>query len=159
MSARPRLFYDQLGSRDLRLELAGEYKPYNIIAGSLLVGLAKNAAWPHGLYIKGGLVLADTLTLTVQRVGSQYREKFNYNIFDLFDRNLPDGSASAGLAFKKDLPADWFIAALADYTGPAGTTTTSLSVGRKLGESADWSVINQTYEGSHSLGLKADFRL
>jgi S-layer homology domain len=159
LSARPRVFYDQTGGRDLRLELAGEYRPYNIIGGSLLVGLARDADWPHGLYIKGELSLADTLTLTVQRLGNQYRQRFNYNIFDIFDRNIVDGSASAGLEFKKNISADWYAKAAADQTTPLNITTTSWVLGRNLGASADWELIDQTYGGSYSLGLKADFRL
>jgi hypothetical protein len=159
VSARPRLFYDQSGGRDIRLELAGEYKPYGFLDGSLLVGLAKNADWPHGLYIKGDLSLAEVLTLTVQRLGSQYRQRFNYNIFDIFDRNIADGSTSAGLKFKKDLAADWFVSAAADHTDPLNITTTSLSLGRNLGASAACELAYQTYDAARSLGLKASIQL
>jgi hypothetical protein len=159
LTARPRLFYDQSGERDIRLELDGEYKPYNIIGLKLLAGLAKNTAWPHGLYIKGTVALADTLTMTVQRIGGQYRQRLNYNIFDVFDRNIADGSTSAGLGFKQNLTADWFVKAAADYTTPLNITTTSWSLGRDLGTSASWELVCQTYDAARSLGLKASLQL
>lgn len=159
LSARPRLFYDQTGGRDLRLELTGEFKPNNIIDGNFLVGLAKNAAWPHGLYIKGGLSLADTLTLTVQRLGSQYRQRFNYNIFDIFDRNIADGGASAGLEFKKSLTADWYVKAAADYTTPLNLTTASCSLGQRLNPAAAWELVCETYDTAYSLGVKGEIKL
>ncbi|MDD5593532.1 MAG: hypothetical protein PHG97_02165, partial [Candidatus Margulisbacteria bacterium] len=122
-------------------------------------GLAKNTDWPHGLYVKGSLAPADWLNLTVQRVGTQYRRQFNYNIFDVFDRDLADGSTSAGLEFNKDINSDWFVKATGDYTRPADITTTSFHLGRNFGTSASWELVYQTYDAARSLGLRSSFSL
>jgi hypothetical protein len=159
LAVSPRFFYDRSGGRDLRLELSAAHQWSTNLNLNLLVGLAKSENWPHGLYLAGGLALADCLKLTVQRVGSQYRETYHYNIFDVFDRDLPDGSTNVGLELKKDLTADLFAAAAYDYTGPAGTTIAGLTLGRKINESADWSLLYQAGADSRSLGLKFDFRL
>lgn len=159
LTARPRCFYDQSGSRDVRLELGGEYKPSDLFACGLLVGLARSADWPHGLYVRGNISLTKALVLTVQRIGSQYRERFAYNIFDIFDRNIADGSTSAGWEFKQNITADWFVKAAGDYTEPLDITTTSWSLGRNLGASAAWELFYQTYDAASSFGLKASVQL
>jgi len=159
LSARPRLFYDQTGARDLRLELGGEYRPSDFLSGSLLVGLAKSADWPHGLFAKGSVALFDLVTLTAQRVGSQYRQRVGYGIFDLFDRNLVDGSTSLGLSYQQNFTGGWFASAAADQTTPSAVTTTSWRVGRKLGEAADWALVCQTLDAAYSVGWQADFQL
>ncbi|MBN3032609.1 MAG: S-layer homology domain-containing protein [Candidatus Saganbacteria bacterium] len=157
LTVNPRFFYDQNGGRDLRLELSGAYHA-SPASFSLLAGLAKASDWPHGLYLRGSLTLAACLELTVQRLGSQYREKFSYHVFDIFDRDLADGSTSFGLKFEKTLAGDWFVSSAADYTRPLEVTTTSWSLGRRLGEMV-WELNYQTDNTAYSLGFKAELRL
>jgi hypothetical protein len=159
LTARPRCFYDQSGSRDIRLELGGAFKPSPLFNCGLLVGLARTAAWPHGLYVRGDVALAETLTLTVQRLGSQYRERAGYNIFDIFDRNIADGSTSTGLTLRQPLGLDWFVLAQGDYSTPLNLATTSFHLGRNFGAGAVGELIYQTYDTARSLGLQASLQL
>ena len=151
LSLNPRLFYNTAGERDIRFEIKAELDPL-----TLLVGMAKNSQYPHGLYGRGEVAVTDEFRLVVQKVGSEYREKFTYNIFDIFDRNLPDGSASLGLQFSRKM-GSWFISIKADRTDPGGVISSESRLGININNKAKMGLVYQAYQAARSLGLETTF--
>jgi len=145
----PRLFYNSGGERDARVDLLGEFLPFR-----LMLGIAKTSNYPHGLYAKGEIGLGEDLKIYAQKVGSEYRQKFSYSIFDAFDRDLADGSTNYGLELKRDFEANWFARVKADYTNPGEVITTEFHLGRSFAE-----LVYQTYGSSQALGMEANFKL
>jgi len=151
LSLNPRWFQANEGGRDICLELSAENK-----FGQLLVGAAKTAGLPHGLYAKGMLTLGDSFRLVAQKVGSQYRQHFSYNIFDLFDRNIADGSASLGGQFNVGLPFGWFGKLTGDYTVPGEVVTGEFRLGRQVSAAQTFELVYQSYRTttySQALGV------
>ncbi|MBI5078996.1 hypothetical protein HZB08_03145 [Candidatus Saganbacteria bacterium] len=96
------------------------------------MGVAKDRESSHGLYFRGELSVAGQLKIVAQKIGAQYRERFNYNILDLFGRNLPDGSTNFGLSLEKAVNKAWLINVKGDYTTPGPLFTAELIVGNKI---------------------------
>lgn len=148
-SVNPRLFFDNSGGHDARLEFGAGFRSLH-----LLTGIAKTTDYPHNLYLRGELALGDSLKLVAQKVGSQYRDKFAYNIFDLFDRDLADGLTSVGLELNGEYEG-WSAKAKGDWTEPGGTLSTELHLGRSLNSATLVGITGQTYNASTALGLEA----
>lgn len=160
----PRYFYNTAGQRDLRLDLGVE------IGSSLgiLVGMAKTADFPRGLYVKGEAKLGN-LSITAQRIGSQFRETFSYSIFDLFDRPLPDGMADVALKFSQSLRGSLFLNIKTDLTlsgdykygesYPGTSLTTEIGFGCNATKNTSFQLIYVNYQvpsakSSDALGIK-----
>lgn len=161
ITLNPRLFSDTGGGRDNRLDLIGEFSPAKSFRSTVLLGIAKSSEYPHGLYLRGEITIADWLKILAQKVGTQYREKFSYNLFDLFDRNVADGSSNYGLELAMDFTRDWFARFKGDYTNPGEIVTTEIHLGRNVTATSDIELIYQTYRAqdfSQVLGLTAAFR-
>jgi hypothetical protein len=141
--------------RDIYLEMSAESK-----FGQLLVGAAKTTDLPHGLFAKGTLILSDNFRLVAQKVGSQYRQQFSYGIFDLFDRNLPDGSASLGGQFNADLTGGFYGKMTGDYTLPGEVVTGEFRLGRRLSAAQTCELVYQGYRAatySQALGIALSY--
>lgn len=154
----PRLFSANDGRQDNRLDLSLAAEPWPGLTGDVLLGVAKMADYPHGLYLRGELSYGDLVRLVAQRLGSQYRETFSYSIFDVFDRNLSDGATSIGIIVSAG--NDWFFRAKGDLTAPGDALTTEWRIGRKLTPQYSLQLSYQTYKSasvtlSQALGLEA----
>lgn len=155
LAASPRFFLGG-GDRDLRLDLAAAFQPFNFLAG-----FSKTSAWPHGLYLRGEVGFGNTLKLLAQKVGSQFREKFSYNLFDLFDRNVADGAAAYGLELESPpLGGAWLARLRGAWNDPGG----ALALETRLGfRPADGSLLELIYQLSRAgttdqaVGLAANF--
>ena len=150
-SLNPRWFQANEGGRDICLELSAENK-----FGQLLVGAAKTTDLPHGLYAKGMLAFGDSFRLVAQKVGSQYRQQFSYNIFDLFDRNISDGTTSVGGQFNIVLPFDLYSKLTGDYTLPGEVVTGEFRLGCKVSAAQTFELVYQGYRAatySQALGV------
>ena len=157
----PRVFFNSDSERDIRLELSGEWRPNESIASYLLLGIADTSDLPHGLYVKGGIDLGRNLKLIWQKVGSQYRPKFSYSIFDLFDRNLPDGSTNAGIELNQALGKNWRVSIKGDHIVPGPVTTAELRIGYNFNNNAALNLIYQAYKKTDSAwaaGLESSIR-
>ncbi|MFH1387022.1 MAG: S-layer homology domain-containing protein [bacterium] len=151
LTLNPRIFTNNSGDRDIRLDLAAEY---NELA-SLTLGIAKTTAYPSGLYVRGDVALGDSVHLLVQKVGSQYREDFTYPLFDIFDRDVPDGSTSIGLEAKENFMDSWYIRAKGDVTNPGNVLTTEFHLGKNINENIWLEAMTQGYQSSLAYGLAA----
>jgi hypothetical protein len=151
ITLNPRIFYDQFGGRDLRLEAVGEFLPANGFYSSLMIGVASASNYPHGLYLMGNLGIGDRLKIIAQRIGNAYRPQFNYGIYDLFDRSLSDGAASVGLEYLQPLFTSWFAKIKYDYTDPNAVQTADLSIAYNFIENGNIALNYQSYwNQSHS---------
>jgi len=149
----PRYFYTQAGLRDLTLELGLASK-----LGEFLLGIAKSTDFPHALRLKGELNLAKEVKIVAQKIGSQYREVISYSLFDLFNRNLADGSTSLGVVLEKNWGDFWLVKVRGDYTNPGEVFTLETSGGLKLGESSAVELLYQAYRAetfSWAVGVRA----
>ncbi|HVN67940.1 MAG TPA: S-layer homology domain-containing protein [Candidatus Sulfotelmatobacter sp.] len=158
LTLNPRLFTTDSGSREYRFELSGELKPNDFFRSRFLVGLAQNVDYPHGLYLRGEASWGDIFKLIAQRIGSRYRQQFTYSIFDIYDRNLADGTTNAGLEIKVPLAEEWFGKLKGDYTDPGGVWTGELHLGKKVYGSTNLEAYYQVYRGAvqaQALGLTA----
>jgi len=154
----PRLFSNDSGNQDLRCELSGELKPDDLFRAQLLVGLAKTTDYPHGLYLRGEVGWGETFKLIAQRLGSQYRQQFTYSIFDIYDRNLADGTTNIGLELSERLPEDWYGKIKGDHTDPGNVLTGEIHLGRKLFGATNVEAYYQVYRGqvqAQAVGLTA----
>ncbi len=161
LTINPRTFSDRNGQRDNRIDLSGELD-LGGVRSSLLVGLAKTSDYPHGLYARGELSFAHWLTILAQKIGSQYRETFSYNIFDLFDRDLPDGSTNLGLELSYPWSEDWIVKLKGDYRKPGEVVTTEWRLGRRVNSAAALELIYNTFQAdsfSQAIGLVAEVKL
>ncbi|MDD4179061.1 MAG: S-layer homology domain-containing protein [Candidatus Margulisbacteria bacterium] len=146
LTLNPRIFFNRADQRDIRLEASGSFKLPAKFLTTLLIGAAKNSDYPHGLYLKWDLSAGDNFRLLAQRLGAQYREKFSYNIFDIFDRSLADGSTNFGLSLKQPFWEAWFGAVRADYTDPGAVTTGELQVGKMIDPNSSLALYYQAYK-------------
>jgi hypothetical protein len=156
----PRVFYNVSGDRDVRLDLGGEYKPTKLLNTGLVLGIAKNTEFPHGGYVRGEIALADNFKLILQKTGSQYREQFSYGIYDIFDRDLPDGSASAGCELYKAFNKNWSVKAIGEYTSPGPVSTLELRLGYNINPDCGFELMFQNYKAaeiSQILGIAAKY--
>ncbi len=161
LTLNPRFFYDRSGGRDVRGEVGVELSPSKDISAGLLVGAAKTSNWPHGLFLRGELALGENILITAQRVGGEYREKYTYNILDIFNRNLADGSTSLGLELFEDFDRQWYAILRGDYTQPPEAVTGRFSLGKNVAEAASYEIVYEVYktqEVAQSLGLAANFK-
>lgn len=161
VTLNPRTFSDRSGQRDNRIDLSGELD-LGAVRPSLLLGLAKTSDHPHGLYARGELSVANWLKVLAQKIGSQYRETFSYGIFDLYDRDLPDGSTNLGLELSQPLGGDWAIKFKGDYRQPGEVVTTEWHLGRRLNSASTLELIYHTFQAdgfSQALGLTAAITL
>jgi hypothetical protein len=161
LSLNPRLFYNSDNQRDLRIELGGELNLGKNFIADLLLGADKGPEYPHGLYLKGALLIAENIRILAQRIGTQYRSKFNFNIYDLFDRNVEDGSTSIGLEVKNILTEVWLLGLKGDYNSSGPAYTGEIRVGRRFGEAVLWSLVYQGYNlnGSFYPALGMEFNV
>lgn len=153
MTLNPRMFYNQFGGQDLRLEATGEFLPVSGLYSSLMVGVASFSNYPHGLYLMGSLGFGDRLKIVAQKIGNAYRPQFNYGIFDLFDRSLSDGAASVGLEYLQPLLPSWFAKFKYDYTNPNAVQTADLSIAYNFIENANIALNYQSYRNQVNSSL------
>jgi hypothetical protein len=142
--------------------LTAELRPLPDLTGNVLVGMAKTADYPHGLYLRGELAYADRLKIVAQKIGTQFRPTFSYSIFDVFDRGLADGATNLGVDLGAG--ADWFARVKGDWTTPGDALTTEWHLGRNLDEHYALRLVYQTYNSStqsfcQALGLEANIKL
>ena len=157
----PRVFYNESGARDFRLELTAKFIPTKNLNSLLLIGAAKGEEFPHGLYARGELALGEGVKIVAQKIGTQYREKFSYGIFDIFDRNLPDGSSDVGLELIKKLGKAWFIRVKGNFTKPEEIITSEYRLGYSFEENSAIALTYQTYQTetfSEALGIEAIYK-
>lgn len=136
----PRFFNNSNGERDARLELTAGFNNF-----SILLGMAKGEGFPEGLYVRGDLAIGEGIKMVAQKIGTQYREKFSYGIFDLFDRNLPDGSSNIGLELNKKLGKHWFAGVKGDFTSPGEIITSEYRLGYSFDVNSAIELVYQTY--------------
>jgi len=161
ITLRPRYFYDQSGGRDFRGEAAVEFSSSKELSAGLAVGAAKTTNYPHGLYLRGEFSLGENFLILAQRVGGEYREKYPYNILDIFSRNIADGATSVGLELFKDFDRQWYLVFRGDYTQPPAAVTGRLSLGKNVGEAASYEFVYELYgtqETAQSFGVAAKFK-
>ena len=159
LTLNPRIFLNNSGDKDYRMELSGEIKSLGL---GLLVGAAKTAGDPHGLYLRGEWSLAERAKVLVQKIGSQYRQNFTaYGIFDLFDRALSDGSTNLGAELLYPFNAGWFIKAKGDYTDPGSIFSAEMRLGYNISSRSTLSWVYQFYRAassSQTLGLEGSLQ-
>lgn len=158
----PRTFRSNGTQRDNRLDLTAEFQPFPELAGTVLLGVGKTADYPHGLYLRGEIGYRGLLTLVAQKIGARYRENVSYDIFDVFDRALPDGATNFGLAM--GFGAEWFARAQGDWTTPGDALTTAWRLGRNLDDHYALQLVYQTYNStavsfSQAVGLEANIKI
>ncbi|MGB9613782.1 MAG: hypothetical protein ACPL4K_06405, partial [Candidatus Margulisiibacteriota bacterium] len=156
LTLNPRYFYHQSGRHDLRLELSSQFYLNKLFDVYLLLGMAKTADFPRGLYGKWELTIGQEVKIMAQKIGAQYREFFSYSIFDIFNRNLSDGQENLGVELRKNLGEKWLVKAKADYTNPAERQTAELRLGYLLAASSALEMIYQFYKNvdpSWALGV------
>jgi len=151
----PRCFTSRSQASDWRLDLGGEFSQAEIKINGLF-GIAKGTNYPHGLYVMGNLEIGRNWRFLVQKIGSQYREQYSYGIYDLFNRNINDGSTSFGLQAYQPVNAPWYLAAKGDYTSPGPVTTLEMKLGYQLGKYNSLELVYQSYQAttpSQAVGL------
>ncbi|MFA6430894.1 MAG: S-layer homology domain-containing protein [Candidatus Margulisiibacteriota bacterium] len=109
----PRLFSDQTGARTFFYDLALNYAPFGI---SMHTSINSDSEFPHNLYASIGYKLGDSLELFAKKIGSRYRNKFSYAIYDIFDRAIADGQTNLGIKLKSRFNAEWGGEILSCYT-------------------------------------------
>lgn len=142
----PRVFFNSDSERDVRLELSGEWGERGVLASNLFLGIAKTADFPHGLCAKGEISIGEDMKIIAQKIGSHYRPRFRFSIFDLFDRDLPDGSTNTGIELARNFGRSWRISLRGDHTTPGPVTTGEFKIGYNFNESASLSLIYQGYK-------------
>lgn len=147
ITINPQVYFIPGGSRNARLELSGE------LGGTqILVGVRKS----NGSYLKGKLQFGDGFQLLAQSIDGNYREKTNYVIYDLFSRDVPDGSNSVGLELNRKFSPAWSCKVKGDYANPGKIITAEIKVGCQF---TDKYLLGFTYQAYRDATISSIFAL